>query len=107
MKIKLPKTAKNLSDMTLEEYKENLKLLEDWNYEYYINDNPSVSDAQYDSAMFRVMEFEKNNPDKKDKFSVTAKSVVPSLCLNLQKSPVQEKCFLLQTLSPKKILKNT
>lgn len=77
MKIKLSKTLKGTNNisggMTSEEYKENLKLLEEWNYEYYINDNSSVSDAQYDAVMFQVMEFEKNHPDKKDKFSVTSK----------------------------------
>ena len=73
MGIKIKTSKKFSGGLTLEEYKESLKLLEEWNYEYYINDNSPVSDAQYDSVMFRVLEFEKNNPDKKDKFSVTSK----------------------------------
>ena len=29
-------------------YDEITKLLEKWSYEYYVNDNPSVSDSEYD-----------------------------------------------------------
>ena len=105
MKIKLPKTAKNLSDMTLEEYKENLKLLEDWNYEYYINDNPSVSDAQYDSVMFRVMEFEKNHPGKKDKFSVTSKIGCSVALSKLTKVTRARKMFSLANAFTKEDIK--
>jgi DNA ligase (NAD+) len=37
-------------------------LLERWNYEYYILDRPSVSDAEYDEAFRELREIEEGNP---------------------------------------------
>lgn len=34
-----------------------------WNYEYYALDNPSVSDAVFDKAMKELIELEKQNPE--------------------------------------------
>lgn len=38
-------------------------LLEKYNYEYYVNDNPSVSDAEYDRLMQELILLEKENPE--------------------------------------------
>ena len=39
------------------------KLLEKYNYEYYVLDNPSVSDAEYDRLMQELILLENNHPD--------------------------------------------
>ncbi len=38
-------------------------LLNNWNYEYHVLDNPSVSDAEYDLAMTELIRIEEENPD--------------------------------------------
>ncbi len=38
-------------------------LLEKYNYEYYVQDNPSVSDAEYDRLMQELMALERDNPE--------------------------------------------
>lgn len=61
--------------MTHEEAKERVlsltKQLEQWNYEYYVKDNPSVSDAEFDRAMNELQMLEKEFPDLKFKSSPT------------------------------------
>lgn len=47
------------------------ELLEKWNYEYYVLDNPSVSDAEFDRAMNELQLLEKEHPDIKLKNSPT------------------------------------
>ena len=47
------------------------ELLEKWNYEYYVLDNPSVSDAEFDAAMNELQLLEKEHPDIKLKNSPT------------------------------------
>ncbi|MEM1111787.1 MAG: NAD-dependent DNA ligase LigA [Pseudomonadota bacterium] len=37
--------------------------LEDWNHRYYVLDDPSVPDAEYDRAMRRLKELEAKHPD--------------------------------------------
>jgi len=48
-------------------YKERVnelrELLEKYNYEYYVKDNPSVSDAEYDRLMQELIMLEKEHPD--------------------------------------------
>lgn len=39
------------------------KLLEQYNYEYYVLDNPSVSDAEYDRLMQELIALEKAHPE--------------------------------------------
>lgn len=43
-------------------YSELIDLLNNYAYEYYVLDNPTVSDAIYDSLMKKVKEFEAKNP---------------------------------------------
>ena len=43
--------------------KELTELLEKYNYEYYVLDNPSVSDAEYDRLMQELMAIEKEHPE--------------------------------------------
>ncbi len=45
--------------------------LERWNYEYYVKDNPSVSDAEFDRAMNELQMLEAEFPDLKFKSSPT------------------------------------
>lgn len=45
--------------------------LEKWNYEYYVLDNPSVSDAEFDRCMNELILLEKQFPDIKLKNSPT------------------------------------
>ena len=39
------------------------ELLEKYNYEYYVLDNPSVSDAEYDRLMQELIMLEKEHPE--------------------------------------------
>ena len=43
-------------------YDEITKLLEKWSYEYYVNDNPSVSDSEYDQKYEELLRLEKEFP---------------------------------------------
>lgn len=43
--------------------------LEKFNHEYYVLDNPSVSDAEYDRLMQELIKLEKENPQFNDPFS--------------------------------------
>jgi len=43
--------------------KEITKLLEQYNYEYYVLDNPSVSDSEYDRLMAELILLEKEHPE--------------------------------------------
>ena len=47
------------------------KLLEKYNYEYYVLDNPSVSDAEYDRLMQELMKIEAEHPELKSPLSPT------------------------------------
>lgn len=51
--------------------KELTALLEKYNYEYYVLDNPSVSDAEYDSLMQELLTLEKEYPQYRSRFSPT------------------------------------
>ncbi|MBR0439187.1 MAG: NAD-dependent DNA ligase LigA [Bacilli bacterium] len=46
-----------------ERVEEITKLLEKYNYEYYVLDNPSVSDAEYDRLMQELISLEKQHPE--------------------------------------------
>ena len=43
--------------------KEITKLLEQYNYEYYVLDNPSVPDSEYDKLMNELIAIEKEHPE--------------------------------------------
>ena len=45
--------------------------LDRWNYEYYVLDNPSVSDAEFDRHMNELMMLEAEYPELKSKSSPT------------------------------------
>ncbi|MCR5348860.1 MAG: NAD-dependent DNA ligase LigA [Bacilli bacterium] len=51
--------------------KELTKLLDQWTYEYYVLDNPSVSDAEFDRHMNELMMLEEKFPEYKSKTSPT------------------------------------
>ena len=46
-----------------ERVEEITKLLEKYNYEYYVLDNPSVTDAEYDRLMQELISLEKEHPE--------------------------------------------
>ena len=46
-----------------ERVKEITKLLEQYNYEYYVLDNPSVSDQEYDRLMQELIMLEEKYPE--------------------------------------------
>lgn len=54
-----------------ERVQEITKTLERYNYEYYVLDNPSVSDAEYDRLMQELMMLEKEHPEFKSTLSPT------------------------------------
>lgn len=58
--IFIPK--ENLMDLT--EYSNNIEVLNKAAKAYYTEDNPIMSDAEYDDLYRQVKEFEKENPDK-------------------------------------------
>ena len=57
--------------MTQKEYKEALKKLNRYAHAYYVLDNPIATDEEYDILYHEVLLFEKENPDKVDKDSIT------------------------------------
>ena len=54
-----------------ERLKELTELLEKYNYEYYVLDNPSVTDAEYDRLMQELMAIEKEHPELQSPLSPT------------------------------------
>lgn len=54
-----------------ERAKEITSLLEKYNYEYYVLDNPSVSDAEYDRLMQELIMIETEHPELKSPLSPT------------------------------------
>ena len=46
-----------------ERSQEITKLLEKYNYEYYVLDNPSVPDSEYDRLMNELIAIEKEHPE--------------------------------------------
>ena len=47
------------------------KLIDQYNYEYYVNDNPSVSDQEYDSLLHELIALENKHPEIDNKNSPT------------------------------------
>lgn len=56
---------------TLDRINELKKLLDSYNYEYYVMDNPSVSDREYDRLMQELISLETLNPEYKTEDSPT------------------------------------
>ena len=54
-----------------ERVQEITKLLEQYNYEYYVLDNPSVPDSEYDRLMNELIAIEKEHPELITPFSPT------------------------------------
>ncbi len=48
--------------MDVTTYQTHVKQLNDWAYQYYVLDNPTVEDAVYDALYQQVLAFEKDNP---------------------------------------------
>ncbi len=52
-------------------YKESVELLKKYSYQYYVLDEPLVSDFEYDELYHKVKEYEDKNPNKVDLTSPT------------------------------------
>ena len=48
--------------MDVTTYQNHVKQLNDWAYQYYVLDNPTVEDAVYDALYQQVLAFERENP---------------------------------------------
>ncbi|MEJ2528372.1 MAG: NAD-dependent DNA ligase LigA, partial [Sulfurovaceae bacterium] len=57
--------------MTREQYLEVVKLLNKWAHDYYVLDNPTASDEEYDKLYHEVLDFEEANPSLVDANSPT------------------------------------
>jgi len=57
--------------MTLNEYKSKVELLKKYAYEYYVLDNPSATDEEYDKLYHEILEYEKAHPEQIDPTSPT------------------------------------
>ena len=55
--------------MVLERIEKLRELLNKYNYEYYVTDNPSVTDAEYDLLMKELIQLEDENPEFVDPYS--------------------------------------
>ncbi len=55
----------------MKEYLKNVEILNKWSYAYYVDDNPIATDEEYDTLYKKVVEYERQNPDKKAKNSPT------------------------------------
>lgn len=55
--------VKNLNDADLHEIERLRQLIEDHNYRYYVLDDPSITDAEYDILFKRLRELESIHPD--------------------------------------------
>ena len=51
-----------MSKMSFERLNELKALLNKYNYEYYVQDNPTVSDQEYDRLMEELIRIEQANP---------------------------------------------
>ena len=76
-----------------ERVEELTKLLEKYNYEYYVLDNPSVDDATFDRYMNELILLEKELPDIKLATSPTNR-VGGQVARNLRKYHIKDLCFL-------------
>ena len=47
---------------SIDDYKKKLKLLNQYDKDYYDSDSPKITDAKYDEIKFFLLEFEKKNP---------------------------------------------
>ena len=77
----------------LERMQELVKLLNQYNYEYYTLDNPSVSDSEYDRLMQELIRLETMYPDNVDKNSPT-KRVGGKLMKVFKKLRINYQCYL-------------
>ena len=70
----------------LKEYKEKIKLITNYNQKYYKDNNPSVSDSEYDSLKKNIIELETKYEFLNDKNS-------PSLTVGFKPSKIFKKSF--------------
>ena len=49
------------------------QLLNQYSYEYYVQDNPSVPDSEYDKLLHELIDIEANNPEYRTADSPTVR----------------------------------
>jgi DNA ligase (NAD+) len=59
--------------LSLKEYKDKISYIQKLNKAYYNNDNPLISDAEYDQIKKNILDFERKNPELIDKESPSLK----------------------------------
>lgn len=59
--------------MNKEQYLETVNLINKYNHEYYVLDNPTVPDSEYDRLINSIIDFEKENPNDMVEDSPTQK----------------------------------
>lgn len=57
------KTESKTSMPSNSSYNDLITQINQWDHEYYVLDNPSVSDAEYDQIFRKLLELEADNPD--------------------------------------------
>jgi DNA ligase (NAD+) len=63
--------------VTYESYKEAIETLKTWAHAYYVEDNPLVTDEEYDRLYHEVLDFEKAHPEQIDPTSPTQRVGAP------------------------------
>lgn len=78
-------------------YKDIVKLLKKYSYNYYVLDNPLVTDEEYDRLYHQAIEFEKKNPELIDKSSPTQR-VGGAVLDKFEKSEHLQKMYSLEDI---------
>lgn len=81
-------------EVTIENYRENVVLLNYWAYSYYTNNKSIVSDSIYDELYVKVKKFEELNPEYIDTTSPTQR-VGDKLLSGFEKNTHLEKMYSL------------
>jgi DNA ligase (NAD+) len=90
--------------MEINEYKKKIQLLKKYANEYYVLDNPSVTDEEYDKLYHEILDYEQKNPDKIDPDSPTQK-IGGKVLDEFQKAKHLTKMWSMQDIFNEKELK--
>ena len=85
--------------MTVKERIDEIRnLLEKYNYEYYVLDNPSVADAEYDRLMQELIMLENEHPEYQSPLSPSQRvgGKPEALMCRLSSLPLRQEHFLKQ-----------
>jgi len=79
-------------------YKKKISLLKKHNKLYFNNDNPIISDAEYDGLKKEIINLEKNNNFLKKLLILLTKSFISFLSKAFDKDSIGFKCFIFLNL---------